>query len=352
MCVLFGHANTPLFGFSWLPATTAVEVFFVISGFYMQMVLSEKYTTSKLGKNFYKIFYFARYFRLFPAYVVALGLSILAGLFAYHLVKVPPISIWLAIFNLDHTLPNIIFSIATILSNLTMFFQDFSLVLAIRDGSAVFTLDRNLTDFYVPSALAIQPAWSLSVELVFYLIAPFILNWPLRRLALLFVLALMIKICAVYLLSSDLPYRLFPFVIVHFLAGSLAYKFRYWLKYPSYISYVLLFMIVLVIPYFLKGALLSFVCLGLTAFAVPIAFCATKNFRWDNFIGELSYPFYILHSLCLSMVTFIFKRLNIGDGSGKVLITLFVTLVLSFFVIAFEKKYLEPWRQNLSRKRS
>jgi peptidoglycan/LPS O-acetylase OafA/YrhL len=90
MCVLFGHANTPLLGLAWLPATTAVEVFFVISGFYMQMILSEKYTHAKLGRRWWEIFYLARYSRLFPAYLAALVLTVLAALVAYRLGKSPP----------------------------------------------------------------------------------------------------------------------------------------------------------------------------------------------------------------------------------------------------------------------
>jgi peptidoglycan/LPS O-acetylase OafA/YrhL len=230
-----------------------------------------------------------------------------------------------------------------------MFLQDLALVLAVQDGQAAFTLNRNLTDIYVGSTLAVPQAWSLSVELVFYLIAPIILNLSCARLVSIFAFFLAIKIGAVGLIDSDLPYRMFPFVLVHFLAGALAYQFRHKLKYPPWISYVLMFSIVLIIPSFFEGALLSFVCLALTAIAVPVAFYATKNFRYDSYVGELSYPFYIFHYLCLLVFTLLFKMLKVENDTALLLTTLGVTVGLSLFVLAVETRYLEPWRQRLGR---
>ena len=48
LCVFCGHSRG-LGGLSWLAANIAVECFFVISGFYMQLILSSKYTRHRLG---------------------------------------------------------------------------------------------------------------------------------------------------------------------------------------------------------------------------------------------------------------------------------------------------------------
>ncbi|HYL19581.1 MAG TPA: acyltransferase family protein, partial [Burkholderiales bacterium] len=73
--VFNGHANLPL-GFSVVAGSTAVHCFFVISGFYMAMVLNEKYVPSGAS---YLDFISSRLFRLAPAYLTVVVLTILAA---------------------------------------------------------------------------------------------------------------------------------------------------------------------------------------------------------------------------------------------------------------------------------
>ncbi|MGA7786999.1 MAG: acyltransferase family protein, partial [Xanthobacteraceae bacterium] len=70
ICVFCSHSRS-LGTFRWLGGGLAVELFFVISGFYMQLVLSERYTREKLGERWAFQFYKARYFRLLPIYLAA-----------------------------------------------------------------------------------------------------------------------------------------------------------------------------------------------------------------------------------------------------------------------------------------
>ena len=55
--VITVHAS-PIFGLNFIQGQLAVEVFFMISGFYMALILSEKYTSNKtfIGNRFLKIF--------------------------------------------------------------------------------------------------------------------------------------------------------------------------------------------------------------------------------------------------------------------------------------------------------
>src|SRR5947209_1529056 len=69
VCVFCGHSRA-IGDLPWLPSGLAVEAFFVISGFYMQLVLSTRYTKEKLGKAWKFQFYKARYFRLLPIYLI------------------------------------------------------------------------------------------------------------------------------------------------------------------------------------------------------------------------------------------------------------------------------------------
>ena len=53
-------------------AVFAVKIFFVISGFYMTMILNKKYT----GSGSYSLFITNRFLRIFPIYWVVVGLTV------------------------------------------------------------------------------------------------------------------------------------------------------------------------------------------------------------------------------------------------------------------------------------
>ena len=74
--VFNGHANLPL-GFSIVAGSTAVHCFFVISGFYMAMVLNEKYIPAGAS---YADFISSRMLRLAPAYLMVVVLTIFVAL--------------------------------------------------------------------------------------------------------------------------------------------------------------------------------------------------------------------------------------------------------------------------------
>src|SRR5258708_39536128 len=71
LSVAFGHFGMPL-GFP--TSDIAVKSFFVISGFYMALVLNEKY-----GPGSYWLFISNRLLRLWPAFFVVLILSLVAA---------------------------------------------------------------------------------------------------------------------------------------------------------------------------------------------------------------------------------------------------------------------------------
>lgn len=82
LAVVYGHAAgasiiapyTPTFGYFPIDPVTAVQMFFVISGFYMSLVLTEKYRA--LDGWLWK-FYLNRYSRLMPSYLIVMAVSTL-----------------------------------------------------------------------------------------------------------------------------------------------------------------------------------------------------------------------------------------------------------------------------------
>ncbi|EKO3385130.1 acyltransferase [Vibrio fluvialis] len=352
-----------------LHPSTSVEIFFIISGFYMQMVLVEKYGKKQLGRHFYLNFWTSRYLRLYPAY----ALSIFATLIylVYFQQPSPNLSAYdrsLAIennieslFSLNNSIENILLKAQVIFSNLFIFTSDFGLNLAILDGNANIVFDRYNTELYLLDMLLNTPSWSLGVELTFYLLAPFLLTIRNKFLYCILLLTFFIKITSVIFGdSSDLYYRGFPFVIFDFLLGAVVYRLREhltFLKLNEKLStlFVYLFSIVtlfLVPTINLEHSLPIIILFGIL---IPTMFNATKNNLYDRFIGELSYPIYIFHFFFYMVIidywmSFNYIAILFHTNMSNLIngISLLFVILFSIVYVIIEKKYVEPLRYKLS----
>ena len=72
--VLLSHCPQGLLSNVFHPGL-AVQCFFIISGFYMQLLVSKKYTDQN-PLSFCKNFYLSRVFRIFPIYLIILLITI------------------------------------------------------------------------------------------------------------------------------------------------------------------------------------------------------------------------------------------------------------------------------------
>src|SRR5687767_13772537 len=73
LAVVVAHSPTAVTLHNWvLPGGIAVQAFYIISGFYMALVLNEKYTFP--GST--KLFYQQRYLRLAPMYWVTIFITV------------------------------------------------------------------------------------------------------------------------------------------------------------------------------------------------------------------------------------------------------------------------------------
>lgn len=76
LSVVIGHTS-PIFGIRLVSGAAAVETFFMISGFYMALVINEKYfAEGQALKSSYKLFIEARAMRLYPLYALILVLTV------------------------------------------------------------------------------------------------------------------------------------------------------------------------------------------------------------------------------------------------------------------------------------
>ncbi|WP_157696356.1 acyltransferase family protein [Pseudomonas asplenii] len=206
-------------------------------------------------------------------------------------------------------------SLILAISNITIFFQDWVLFLGIKDGSLGFASQFNKDGLNLYQGLLLPQAWTLGVELSFYLIAPFIL--PRKKILiaiLLSSLALRYYIVSIGLGFKDpWTYRFFPTELALFLMGALSHqilmplykrKIKNIKLYSSASTWLLL---LLVSTYFLipiESELAKGCALILIVFALmPLAFFYQGTSKMDQWIGELSYPLYIVHMFVIYVLS-------------------------------------------------
>lgn len=340
--VIFYHCGQ-FSSFTFMQGPESVQSFFIISGFYMALILNEKYNT----KSSYKLFITNRFLRLFPTYWIVLLMIVICSIITIAISKGTDwgmLSFYKKSFN-NISLPGILFFI---LSNLFIFGQDLVMYLGIgTTGNLYLTANYALTNS--PKAyefLLVPQAWTIALELMFYLIAPFIARKSVSFIIVLLILTASVKVLLmkVGLTNDPWSYRFFPAEMMYFLLGILSYKtLAYYRKINlpknlllgvliTTISFVIFYMH---LHYYIR-IYLYFVGL---AIAIPLIFLYTQNIKWDREIGEYSYPIYISHVF--------FKSLTIYLGfSGNVsLHVLVASLIFSVVIHKFILHRIENFRQ-------
>ncbi len=283
----------------------AVKLFYIISGFYMALVLTEKYT----GPGSYRTFLGNRFLRLLPTYYLLLLLPVAVTLAARILTGRPlafgGLSTWSAHgHNLDP-----VAAVLLAVSNLTVIGQEFSWAGAVEaaTGNWVWT-----DDFFAPGMvpgfffLGITPSWTLGVELEFYCLAPMLVALRTSRLLWIGVASLLCR----FILAWSVPSletlwqsHFLPTELIYFLGGILSYRAfaaqralgnlpvmaaRGRFVLPGLIGFFAAYPLLPVGP----RAVLSAVVLST---ALPFVFALTAASKADRALGELSYPLYLVH---------------------------------------------------------
>jgi len=281
-------------GFRFFDAQYAVQCFYVISGFLISLILTEQgaYRSAR-------DFYIARYLRLFPVYIVVAALSMAALL----ILEDP--QFW-RIYTDDTPLWTRIW---LGISNVVLFGQAQVLFFAQQGGEILFPISYSLSETVLWRGLVNPPAWTLEIELLFYLIAPFVL----RRKGLLFVLlgfsiGVRVLLWQLELIWTDpWTYRFFPAELALFLFGAIAHQFLLplygrvfgssQLKKLSVISVVLAVLLLFGFSslYDLMGYRVVVGGLMLFVMTLPLLFQFQNNNDIDKQVGDLSYPIYICH---------------------------------------------------------
>ncbi|WP_261534494.1 acyltransferase family protein [Burkholderia multivorans] len=289
----------------------AVFAFFIISGFYMAMVICEKYSKMEGGT---RKFYLNRALRLYPANWVMLATIALfmatIGMPNFLLMDSPDGRHWL--------------NVGAILAHVFFF------------GSETIAFSDPHNWYYV-----FGPVWSLSLEVYFYVLAPFIVVRSKGFIAALALASLALRLSLYFAGFGVVPWRyfFFPSDFVFFLMGVLAYHAYASVRNASWFlglrpaMAIAMFAIVLYKPFWNFGGqdnINSWIFYGVIAICTPFAFDLTRKSVIDNFIGQLSYPIYIGHTM-MNMITDQYS--GPIDKSVRSLIGVVVFAMLVYFAV-------------------
>ncbi|MFO1540450.1 MAG: acyltransferase family protein [Chloroflexota bacterium] len=254
--------------------TAAVQIFFLLSGFTIALLLAGRDAGGPL-----RLFYAQRLLRLLPVFLAAQAFWVLVGherLLAYT-AQLPPQSL-----------------LYYVLSNVTMLGADITRAICFPThlGACMLPTEATLD----------PPAWSLGPEIAFYLVAPFLVRRPQGALLLTIAGAVVLHLTAL----ADQPAAAIPFIapwkdsalrygfygasLVFFGLGALAWHVVRGGYRPRPVVAGALVLLVLPIPTFLPGWL----ALAITV-AIPALAARTRASAVDRFAGALSYPVYLVH---------------------------------------------------------
>ena len=317
---------------------TAVEAFFIISGFYMSLIYGRAYTSTR-------DFYASRFFRLFPVYWLALVIG--AGyLGVAHL------------FGAEETWFSYLGTAS--LAPLEVAYLVLANVLMLGSDATWFFPSAFSDSVHAVHFLVVSPIWTLSLELVFYALCPLVLRLRDRWLLLLVCVAFGARVLAYTSGLNDNPWhaRFIGFEIAYFLLGVLAHRAYLrggWWLLPSRSGRAavvaaatvlvavefnrLVAELQLVTLYNRADYVHSLIFYALIVIALPGLYDRTRSSSFDRWLGEHSYPVYVWH--------YIFVNIFIQSGFyGSPAFVLALTLVHSVLTVHFVQRPIDAMRHR------
>lgn len=345
LSVIVAHSK-PLFGIELIPGYLAVESFFIISGFYMALVLKEKYF--KIN-NYYKLFITNRFLRIYPLYWIVLLMFI-----TYYIIdgyKTGNFQTLQLYGDYWHKFPPLTLGYLVI-TNVIIIGQEYTLFFTTQNnGVVLFTSHFHQTGLPLFKFIFDIPLWSVSLELMFYIISPWLVKLKNKSLIIFIIALLGIRLASKIMLVTYDPviHRLLPYQITFFLLGILSYNAYQYLKtakLPKYIPHFSLIYITaftIFYSHFTAPEVKDFTYLLSIAVVLPFIFELSKNSKIDRYIGEMSYPIYICHLIFLDMSQRLVIHFHLNDNYQSA-ITALLSIACSAILIKFVSQKIEYFR--------
>jgi peptidoglycan/LPS O-acetylase OafA/YrhL len=340
----------------------AVKAFFIISGFYMTLIIDSRYKTRPAW-----LFYASRLTRLLPLYWIVGVMTVTVE--------------WLIVPRGQFFHPNsspLAYSTGLVPSTLSwplLVYVALALVTTLGLdtgqwlGFSKVNGNLGIAPSFVPDATSVMalspipPGWSIGIELLFYLIAPLVVRRSIGFIVGLAAASIAFRIALARLGFSADPWdrTLFPSELVYFALGILSYRlYRRSINLPEGFCRGLgtapILFAVVASPLFngahrlgIPSLLLSTVPYALVAFGIPYLFRATKDSGIDARIGDLSYPIYIGHLFVFGVLAWLPVDIAAIVGTGWLWVFMELVMVVTFAAL-LDRSIATPidkWRQRL-----
>jgi len=349
VCVVAAHARSPLFGLPLLQSGLAVKTFFMISGFYMTLILTSKYHTGQGGG--YWLFISNRFLRIYPSYFVVFAGSLaflIAASFYLHR-PVDRLHLWVEAWR-EHRYPALLVLGLSQVSILGMdLVAQFNFSASHGFGMAGSPGDP-AWNFNI-----LRQSWSISVEMMFYLLAPFICvarRWVQVTLVLAGAAA---HLLAWKLLPAPMAweatYYFFPFQLSYLTLGVLSFYlvnplFAKGRIHPGVAAGILLpFAGTILFWGWMPAWLGRDLCLGLAFFAIPLLFSLTRRMRADRLFGDLSYPMYLVHIPCKWLMLACMRVTSADSAIVPAWMLVLLTALVASALVRMVDYPVDRWRQ-------
>jgi peptidoglycan/LPS O-acetylase OafA/YrhL len=341
---VYGYSD---YGLRLTGAVVSVQAFYMLSGFYMALILNTKYT----GKGSYRLFITNRFLRIYPAYWVVLLLTCALS-------AVPTFDHMFGFTLWDYlgadnplNLGSIVFLNVT---NFLLFGQDVVLFLGIRpDEGLYFTTDFRESKPPLFEFLPVPQAWTLSLELMFYILAPFLARRRTYILLCLIAGSLALRLYIYFvadLYHDPWTYRFFPAELAFFIAGMVSYRLYLWLKERTFSGNLAPAATIAVLCttigfQFLPGYVeRQWAYYGLLFWLMPFLFIfSNSHHSTDGWLGELSYPMYVCHVFVLLALSPLLKGISSGLAS---FVACAATVLFSLALMHFVSAPIDNYRQG------
>lgn len=326
-------------------ATFAVKGFFIISGFYMALVISTRYHALPISD-----FYASRLLRLLPLYWVVGLLTVVAEILLvphgqqFHKLASPIANgSGLDLSSLPFPiLIYVVLSVTTMLGLDTGQWLGFDRV----GGQLSVAPDFGPNTTNVVDLSPVPQGWTIGIELLFYLIAPFVVRRSIWFILSLCVFSLAFRAALMVAGFSGYPWSraLFPSEFVYFLLGVLGYRLyliipdlHFSARTEACIAAMVLIIAVIYWPidYVFRGSLIwNTIPYVLIAGGIPFLFKWTKDNALDANIGELSYPIYTCHIFVMGLIKW--SPINaapfLGSGWPRHILTIILVIITAFLL--------------------
>lgn len=306
----------------------AVLSFFAVSGFYMAMILD---TRNYCARDFYK----SRLHGLYPIYIFAVAVSALL-LFTLDIHPLVSRKQMLSVLADPAGFFLVIWTTFCTLGQELLFSLDFS------NSGHLYFISKEMHSLYNVAFLV--QGWSLSLETVFYLIAPFLVLRGDRSIFILSCISLIFRISIVNSSLADQSFflRFFPADFWLFGFGILSYRFHRSLSEKACLidcmAFVLLTVLVMTAG-FAGKKVEPFLLPVSTIILQPYIFRLLKNVLVDRVIGKITYPFYLLHYTVIGL----FEEYSDDPEGWQIFAVSLSAAIVVFIIFNLKSDVFKPW---------